>query len=153
MTAQHPAPEVDAAGRTAPARTPGAKRLRVAVPRADALVVTVDGEIDATTTDELDTALWPLLDATVEVIVLDLTGVRSMDVPGIQLVTRSYMHTQDHGIALRVVVADDATRRALADAGVDVLLECHPTVGAALGITPGSGIATAPEQRRPAAMS
>ena len=108
-------------------------RVRVDYPNSDAVVLTVDGEVDAATIDHLERIFWPRLSAQVTTIVVDLTGVEFLGVPGLHLLHQAHLRTQTSSTALRVVANDHETLHHLHVAGLDLELDWYPTVQAALG--------------------
>jgi len=98
-------------------------------------VVTLVGDIDAATVETFDEAL-----ATGERLVVDLTRVAFLSCAGV----RSLLDANGRA-RLAVVLGGHAVTRSLEATGADVLLEIHPSVGAAL-----ANLAPVPEPGREA---
>lgn len=103
-------------------------RARVSRPHPDALVITVDGDVDAVTVEQLQQVLWPRLSATVGTLVVELTGVGFLGVAGLELLGRTHLGTRQRGIALGLVLAGGESERAVRMAGLDQDMPCFPTV-------------------------
>lgn len=72
-------------------------RARVSRPHSDALVIMVDGDLDAATVDYLQLVLWPRLSATVDTLLVALTGVGFLGVSGLQLLSCAHLRAQTRG--------------------------------------------------------
>ncbi|TWF95581.1 STAS domain-containing protein [Saccharopolyspora dendranthemae] len=109
-----------------------APSVQVSFPNADAIVVAVTAPVDQETVAQLETMLWPQPASTARSVVVDLTKMRFLDVPDLQLLTYAHMLVQARGGALHVVADDLAVQEALRASGLHVLLECHTTMSEAL---------------------
>ncbi len=107
-------------------------RARVSRPHQDAIVVAVDGDVDAATIEHLREVLWPRLSAAARALVIELTGVGFLGVAGLQLLHQAHLWTQERGIALGLVVGGGEAERAVHVAGLDGDVPCFPTAGRAL---------------------
>lgn len=107
-------------------------RARVSRPHQDALVVAVDGQIDAATVEHLHEVLWPRLSAAVGTLVVELTGVDFLGVAGLQLLHRAHLAAQARGLALALVLDGGEVERAVYVAGLREDLPCFPTAEQAL---------------------
>lgn len=123
---------VDEAPVLEPVPTAPAPSVQVSFPNPDAIVVSVTAPVDQETVGKLETMLWPQPTSTARSVIVDLTKVRLLDVPDLQLLTYAHMLAQARGGALRVVADDLAVQEALRASGLHVLLECHTTMGEAL---------------------
>ena len=113
----------------APARV----SLGISYPRANAVLVTVTGEIDAATIERVEDVLWPRLEAAVRVIVVDLSGLKFLGVPGLELLAQARLHASSRNIALRIVAPHHEVRHALQVAELE--LACYDHVLDALSET------------------
>ena len=88
-------------------------------------VVTVTGELEASTTPVFNHALEAALDRAQEGLVLNLTATRYIDSTGIQSLLRLYHHTRRCG--LRVVLVDrvDPLRKVFQLVGMGRLFPIH----------------------------
>ncbi|WP_433868795.1 STAS domain-containing protein [Saccharopolyspora sp. CA-218241] len=107
-------------------------RVAVGYPDPTRLVITVSGEVDAASIDRLQETVWPRLSASVRSVVVDLTAVGFLGIPGLQLLTQAHMRCQQRGIGLRLVVAGHEVAHALHISGIDALVDCYPTLVEAL---------------------
>ncbi|MGW3210229.1 STAS domain-containing protein [Streptomyces sp. NPDC001135] len=94
-------------------------------------VVTVSGEIDYHTSGLLRQALTPEAHATTAHTVADFTGVAFMDSSGINVLVAAH---QAHGPAgwLRLAGVRTAVLRTLEIVGLTDLVDCYPSVSAAV---------------------
>lgn len=108
--------------------------VQLSSPRGGSLVATVSGQFDANSGPSLEDVLVSRLTADVEVLVVDLNEVDELDLPGLQMLTSAYMtmRAEFREIAFRVVVASEALMDELRAAGLNVVLDCRPNLGAAL---------------------
>ncbi|GAB3680406.1 STAS domain-containing protein [Saccharopolyspora tripterygii] len=123
---------VDEAPSAEPVVKAPAPSVQVSFPNPAAIVVAVTAPVDQETVAQLETMLWPQPTSTARSVIVDLTKMRLLDVPDLQLLTYAHMLVQARGGALRVVVDDLAVQEALRASGLHVLLECHATLGEAL---------------------
>lgn len=107
-------------------------RARVSRPHQDALVVAVDGEVDAASVEHLREVLWPRLSATVGTLVVELTGVDFLGVAGLQLLHRAHLSAQSRGLAMTLVFDGGEVERAVHVAGLDEDVACFSTAEHAL---------------------
>lgn len=107
-------------------------RARVHRPHQNALVVAVQGDVDAATVQYLREVLWPRLSATVEALVVELTEVGFLGVTGLQLLHQAHLWVDERGVALGLVLAGGEPARAVHMAGLDVDLPCFATTEDAL---------------------
>jgi anti-anti-sigma factor len=91
------------------------ERLRMDVHHTpEAVVLTLEGELDLTTTPMLKTALALLHAAeTRPLVMLDLAGVGLMDGAGVGCITRAARRLGERGVALAVIHASRPVRRLL----------------------------------------
>jgi anti-sigma B factor antagonist len=87
------------------------------VPRRQSVHVCPVGELDMTTTPEVDARLAELHLAGFERIVLDLRGLTFMDSGGVRLMLQWTGRASDEGFAFSVLGGDDAVQRVLALTG------------------------------------
>lgn len=118
------------------AETEGAavpERLLITRTAADdgTCVLSVAGEVDLDGSAQLRDALLSCLDAAPGTVV-DLSEVTFMDSSGINALITAHQAAQANGTRLRLAAPQDAVLRVLQLVGVDTLIPCHPTLGAAL---------------------
>ncbi len=133
------APTAAATGATggAPA-PPQSLELRVARRSTATTVVHVAGELDAHTAPRLHELLATRLRSTVEVVVLDLSGLQFLGVSGLELLSHAHRRARGRRISLRLVGGPTCVRRALRAAGLDDELPLHDDVDEALASLLGS---------------
>lgn len=110
----------------------GLDRLAISRATVDGVtVVTVSGEIDYHTSGLLRGALMPEDPATTARTVADFTGVAFMDSSGINVLIAAH---QAHGPDgwLRLAAVRTSVLRTLEIVGLTDLVDCHPTVSAAV---------------------
>lgn len=107
-------------------------RARVRRPHQNALVVAVEGDVDAATVQHMREVLWPRLSATVEALVVELTEVGFLGVAGLQLLHQAHLWADERGLALGLVLAGGEPARAVHMAGLGVELPCFATTKHAL---------------------
>lgn len=117
-------------------------RARVSRPHQDALVVSVDGDVDAATVEHLQEVLWPRLSATVDKLVIELAGVDFLGVAGLQLLHQAHLSAQSRGLVLALVLDGGEAERAVHVAGLDEDLPCFSTAEHALRALDGQSCAT-----------
>ncbi|GGP54602.1 STAS domain-containing protein [Saccharothrix coeruleofusca] len=97
--------------------------------RGDAEVVTVAGEIDMATVEQLRSAVRAAHETDPRLLVVDLTGVGFLASTGLGALVEAH---ELCGQALRVVAANRAVLRALGLVALDRVLVVHPTLDEAL---------------------
>lgn len=113
-------------------------RARVSRPHSDALVIMVDGDLDAATVDYLQLVLWPRLSATVDTLLVALTGVGFLGVSGLQLLSCAHLRAQTRGVAFGLVLDGGEAERAVRMAGLKQALPCFATVEQAQTVLEGA---------------
>nr|WP_107911486.1 STAS domain-containing protein [Streptomyces chartreusis] len=117
-------------GRTERAEQPG--RLSVQATVSDGIrVVTVAGEIDYDTCEELHQALEASGSLPPRVVV-DMHQVTFMDSSGINVLLAAYRTHSTAGGWLRLAGPTGAAKRALQLVGLDTVIDCHETLNQAL---------------------
>ncbi|MGW7447925.1 STAS domain-containing protein [Kitasatospora sp. NPDC054795] len=107
--------------------------------RGPVRIVTVTGELDHDTADDLRTALArPPSAAGIERIVVDLAGLRFCDSTGLNVLLRARLDAQGDGVRLELAGAGPLVVRLLAITGADGVLRVHPDLRTALE-APGEG--------------
>ncbi|MFE2050981.1 STAS domain-containing protein [Streptomyces sp. NPDC059459] len=106
--------------------------LSVAVTSTDGIrVLAPAGEIDHHTGDQLRRALDVTGTARPR-IVIDMSQVTFMDSSGINILIAAYSTVTEAGGWLRMAACTDSVQRVLQLVGIDDIIECHPTLPAAL---------------------
>jgi anti-anti-sigma factor len=98
--------------------------------RADAVVLTVTGEVDMTTAPELEHAVRDALAERPAALVIDLTAAEFLSSAGIAVLV--FAHRNGDGVAVRVVAAERIVLRPLELTGLSEDLAIYPTLDAAL---------------------
>jgi anti-sigma B factor antagonist len=101
-------------------------------PLGDFIVVTVNGEIELDTADELDSYLDGMLRQDVRRIVLDLSGVEFCDSSGLRVLLRAHRHAALLGGSLRLAGTGPTVRKVLQISGLDAHLTVFDTAEAAV---------------------
>lgn len=107
-------------------------RAQVRRPHQDALVIAVNGDVDAATVDHLREVLWPRLSAAVDTLVVELLEVGFLGVAGLQLLHQAHLWAHERGLALGLVLAGGEPTRAVHMAGLDAAVSCFSTTEHAL---------------------
>lgn len=111
----------------------GAPRLTVRHQRCEtALVLHVAGELDAATTEVLQSALQAAIETESDAVVLDLAEVTFIDSEGVGTLLSGSKRARDQGIQLLHVVSHPQVREVLAITGVARVLAPYTTVEEAL---------------------
>lgn len=99
-----------------------------------ALVVTVSGELDATSMPELEVLLMTAMDdaGPYRDVVVDLTETSYMDSSGLSLLLRCHERGSREGTALRVVASTRAVLRPIQITGLDETLLLYLAVADAI---------------------
>ena len=97
--------------------------------RPDLVIVTVVGDLDASTTGALERVLW---DEVSPRLVIDLSGVESMTEAGAAVVARAANRARIEHRGLGIVVTRRAVAQALAGAHVGLQFLCFPTLSDAV---------------------
>ncbi|MFD4659789.1 STAS domain-containing protein [Kitasatospora sp. NPDC058444] len=120
-------------GRTGPGG-PDPAALHVTVgDRGPVRIVTVAGELDHDSADELRAALArpPSADG-IERIVVDLAGLRFCDSTGLNVLLRARLDARTAGLRLELAGAGPLVARLFAVTGADTVLRVHPDLRTAL---------------------
>ncbi|SFT34467.1 anti-anti-sigma factor [Actinopolyspora lacussalsi subsp. righensis] len=115
-------------------------RLRIARPGPNIILLTAAGEVDSTTVTRFRDVLLPRLSATARLLVIDLGAVEFLNVSSLELLRYAHAQAFNRGMLLRLVVNTHAVRRAVWQAGLDAVVERHPTVTSALGTVPAARV-------------
>ena len=115
-----------------PRPTHGAGELGVTFEQPDAhhALLVVEGEIDTLTAGSLERALTELLNASAEVLVVDLSAVTFLASSGLAVLIRAAHQAGDR--RLRLVSTARAVRRPMEITGSDQLFDLYPDRTAAL---------------------
>jgi anti-sigma B factor antagonist len=95
-------------------------------------LLTIEGEIDTLTADELERGMEQLLAAPSDVLVIDLTDVTFLASSGLAVLIRAAQQAGER--RLRLVTAARAVRRPLEITGSDQLFDLYADRGAALAL-------------------
>lgn len=122
------------ARKTAPddGRTTPPVQVRVARPTATCLLIEVCGELDLPGCAHLHEVLAARLSSAAEALVLDLSQLSFIGVPGLELLDRTRRLASRRGITLRLVTGPRCLRRALTAAGMSETFACSTTPDKAL---------------------
>lgn len=100
------------------------------------VVVSVNGEIELDTADELDSYLDGMLRQDVRRVVLDLSGVEFCDSSGLRVLLRAHRHATLLGGSLRLACPGPTVRKVLQISGLDAHLPTFESVTAAAAAKP-----------------
>ena len=117
---------------TKPRSSPGPGELGVTLEQPDAhhALLVVEGEIDTLTAGSLERALTELLNASAEVLVVDLSAVTFLASSGLAVLIRAAHQAGDR--RLRLVSTARAVRRPMEITGSDQLFDLYPDRDTAL---------------------
>jgi anti-sigma B factor antagonist len=99
------------------------------------VIYQVTGEIDTLTSPHVDKALHDLGDASVEQVILDLTGVPFLSSSGLSILAVHHDRYRRLDIAFAVVAAHRATLRAIQITALDRIIPMYRTTTDALAAT------------------
>src|SRR5579875_1287286 len=109
-------------------------QLRVSVRGGDAYtVVTLAGESDVYSYDQLRGALETEASRGVALLIVDLSGQEFMDSTGVQVLLDIRVMMTGHGGQLALAAPQTTVARVLNLVGADQLISVHPTVEDAIG--------------------
>jgi anti-sigma B factor antagonist len=96
------------------------KPFQVEVQRTDnATVFVVSGELDLSSSPELEAAVGQLDSRDTGVVVLDLTAVEFMDSAGLAVVVKAHQQAESAGRAFGLVPGSEQVRRLLSLTGIE----------------------------------
>ncbi len=106
---------------------------------AGPIVVTMPAEIDYSNAEHIRRRLAAALGANPAVVIADLIPTTFCATVGIKLLIRAHERATALGADLRVVVSPSGhVQRVLTMCGLDRLVTCYPSLGAALAAAPGA---------------
>lgn len=91
-------------------------------------IVTLPEEIDASNAGQIGEALLAIINRGASVVIADMTATVSCDHAGADAVVRAYQRAAVKGTQLRLVVPDQAVRRALSFTGLPRLVRMCPSL-------------------------
>ncbi|MFE3448807.1 STAS domain-containing protein [Nonomuraea sp. NPDC059194] len=100
--------------------------------RPGVALISVTGEIDTTTSGQLDAYIQQARRQPGDHLVFDLAEMPFMDSTGLRVLLNTYTFTSRHGGTVRLVALQPAPSRILQITGVDSHLPVHATVADAL---------------------
>ncbi|CAL9339264.1 anti-sigma factor antagonist [Streptomyces sp. enrichment culture] len=106
--------------------------VTVEVPREDAVLLTVGGDLDAVTAAELQQHLAAQLRQGRRHVLLDIAGVPFMDSSGMNIILRVYQEVRDASGGVYVISPTPAVRRILDLTGVSLTVPILDSVDEAL---------------------
>ena len=86
---------------------------------ADAVVVSVAGELDALAAPQLDDFLAPYVAERPSLLVLDLSGVTFLDSTGLGVVIKALKHVREHGGEVAAVYTSPRVAKVFQITGID----------------------------------
>jgi anti-sigma B factor antagonist len=119
----------------------------VSRPRADTVLLEVDGEVDTLTAPRLEAGLNDALAAAGDPgtgVVVDLTGVTFLASSGLAVLIGAARKETGVGRRLHLVAASRSVTRPLQVTGADALFDIHADVPAALAAVAPPGVAPPP---------
>jgi stage II sporulation protein AA (anti-sigma F factor antagonist) len=106
--------------------------VKVELPREDAVLLTVGGDLDAVTAAELQQHLARQLGQGRRHVLLDIAGVPFMDSSGMNIILRVYQEVRDAAGGVYVISPTPAVRRILDLTGVSLTVPILESVDEAL---------------------
>ena len=109
------------------------KQVPSLVTAARPIVVTMPAEIDNRNAGEVSARLSAAVSSGTAVVIADLTGTTFCTTAGIQALVRTSGRAAGRGAALRLVVSPSGhVQRVLSICGLDSVLACYSSLGAAM---------------------
>lgn len=99
----------------------------------DIAVISLPEEVDVTNSGDVREELLAVVNRGAEVMIADMSKTVFCDSSGVGALVRAFRRATSSGTKMRLVVTGSAVQRVLTLTGVDRLVECYPTVSAALG--------------------
>jgi len=99
----------------------------------DTAVISLPEEVDVTNSDDIREELLAVVNRGAEVMIVDMSKTTFCDSSGVGALVRAFRRATSSRTKMRLVVTGPAVQRVLTLTGVDRLIECYPTVPAALG--------------------
>ena len=96
-------------------------------------VLTVAGEIDLSTSDQLDAAVVEALAQETAHLTLDLSEVTFLDSSGLGVIVKALKRAKEGTIVFDVVAVNDRVIKVFKLTGLDSVLEIYPTLDAVPG--------------------
>lgn len=109
----------------------GGLNLTITRPRAGLTVLTAAGELDSSNIADFADVLWPALLVDRSSIVLDLTGVAFLGVPGLELLSAAHSYAPHRELAIVLLSGGPAVERAVRAGSPEVALRRAPDLAAA----------------------
>lgn len=119
----------DEASATAPSSQAQVQAVR---PTSTCVLIRVRGELDASGCAPLQELLATRLSSTVETLILELSQLSFIGVPGLELLSHTHRRAHSRGISLRLVTGPRCLHRGLIAAGLSTTLACYTSTEQAL---------------------
>lgn len=91
-------------------------------------VITVDGEIDLSTSGQLDDAVVESLGQQTSHLTLDLSKVTFLDSSGLGVIVKALKRAKEAGTAFDVVASNDRVLKVFKLTGLDAVVEIYSTL-------------------------
>lgn len=102
-------------------------------PTSTSVVVRIAGELDASTAPRVQELLAPRLSSTIEVVILDLSGLRFLGVAGLELLAHARRRAASRAMMVCIVDGPVCVDRALRAAGWSEAVPTFASVEAVMG--------------------
>jgi anti-anti-sigma factor len=119
----HAIHHTSASASPAPATSHQLLQLAVDMPAPATTLITVAGEIDATTAPELADTLRPHL--TKGIVLVDLSAVTFLSAVGLRVLVEAHQSTYATGGTLKLITGPRCVNRILTLTGLDMVLDCY----------------------------
>ena len=107
-------------------------QVQLSRPTTTCVLIHVRGELDTAGAGHLHEQLANRLSSTAETLVLDLSQLSFIGVPGLELLSHTRQQAEHRGTELRLVTGPRCLTRALIAAGMTETFACYPTLKHAL---------------------
>jgi anti-sigma B factor antagonist len=124
----HAIHHTSASASPAPATRHQLLQLAVDMPAPATTLITVAGEIDATTAPELADTLRPHL-TTQGIVLVDLSAVTFLSAIGLRVLVEAHQSTHASGGTLKLITGPRCVNRILALTDLDAVLDCYQPAG------------------------
>ncbi|GAQ60527.1 STAS domain-containing protein [Streptomyces scabiei] len=121
--------------------------IKVDLPRDDAVLLTIEGELDIDTATELQHHLANQLRHGRRHFLLDVSAVPFMDSSGMNIILRTYQEVRRIPGGVYVIAPTAAVRRILDLTGVSLTVATVDTVDEALAAVDSGQVASLPDER------
>ena len=97
-------------------------------------IISVDGEVDLSTSDQLDAAIIQSLTAGTSHLTVDLSKVAFLDSSGLGVIVKGLKRAKDSDVEFDVVIENERVLKVFKLTGLDSVINIFPTLSAATGV-------------------